>query len=180
MISEQLRYPIGRWTAPSATPSPAQLAGWIDNIAAFPDHLEMLVTGLGNELHWPYRPEGWTIRQVVHHCGDSHLNALIRFKLALTEDNPTIRPYKEALWSRLIVNNDDDLSNSLMMIRGLHGNLEKLLRSLDEAQLQRTFYHPEYEKSYSLVNTISTYSWHGNHHLAHIRQALDSKGAYLE
>ena len=179
MNLEQLRYPIGKWEAPSAQPSHEQIEAWVDEIAAFPDRLEALVPKMEGKLHWPYRPDGWTIKQVVHHCGDSHLNALIRFKLALTEDNPTIRPYQEALWSLLPVNTDDDLSHSLMMIRGLHGNLEKLLRSLDEAQLQRTFYHPEYEKSYDLFGLISTYAWHSNHHLAHIRQALESEGAYL-
>lgn len=175
MNLEQLRYPIGPWESPKEQPTATQVTAWINDIASFPQRLEALVVGLESELNWPYRPDGWTIKQVVHHCGDSHLNAWTRFKLALTEDRPTIRPYKEWLWAQTIDGNDDDISDSLMLIKALHSKLTKLLRSLDDDQLKREYYHPEQEKTFDLARVISNYAWHCNHHLEHIKQALALK-----
>ncbi|SFC73823.1 hypothetical protein SAMN05421780_10922 [Flexibacter flexilis DSM 6793] len=141
--NDKLRFPIGTFAKPDTITS-AQLATWIEEIASFPERLRKEVLQLSDsQLDTPYRPEGWTLRQVVHHCADSHLNSYIRFKLSLTEENPTIKPYEEQLWAAL-------------------------LQSLDEQQLLRTFFHPKYEKTYSLNEAIGLYAWHGNHHLAHI------------
>jgi hypothetical protein len=135
-----------------------------------------LTSHLGKEeLKWKCRPEGWTIKQVIHHCSDSHINSIIRFKLALTEDNPTIRPYREERWAELDDSINDDISISLSLIEVLHTKWAYLLRSLSEEQLNRTFNHPN-SGEFTLKQAIALYAWHSNHHLAHVKQALASDG----
>lgn len=168
MSLEQLKYPIGRYRRPEHI-SPEDRQKAIDVIAAFPLRLGMAVEGLSEQqLDTPYRPEGWTIRQVVHHCADSHMNALVRFKLALTEDQPVIKPYLEARWAELHDTRHMDIAPSLLLLQGLHARWAELLRQLSAVELQRTFIHPEHGQVFTLDETVALYAWHSEHHLAHI------------
>ncbi len=180
MDIEKLKFPIGEFTPPAAI-TREHIETWINDLEAFPKSLRSATKDLDIEaLNWPYRPEGWTIKQVVHHCADSHLNSIMRFKLALTEDVPTIRPYDQDRWSLLPDAQNDDISSSLSILDGLHDRLVQLLRSLDDRQLERTFFHPEHQEEFSVKVNIGVYAWHSNHHLAHVRQAIDSEGACLD
>ena len=163
---EQLRYPIGRFRE-DPHPTAEQYERWIDRIASLPGDLRTLVQDLtGDQLDTPYRPDGWTVRQVVHHVPDSHLNAYVRTKLALTEDVPTVKPYDEAAWARL-----PDCSGppepSLQLLEALHARWTALLRSLDGAALRRTLAHPE-DGTLTVGRLVQSYAWHGRHHHAHI------------
>ncbi|RNC83550.1 MAG: putative metal-dependent hydrolase [Winogradskyella sp.] len=174
---EQLKYPIGEFTKPDHI-SKKQLDDWIFDIENFPKAVESITNNLSeSELNYKYRPDGWTIRQVVHHCADSHINSITRFKLALTEDTPTIRPYFEDRWAKL---NDysEPLEAPIHILKGVHQKLGILLRGLNDEELKKEFVHPEHGKHFSLEETIGTYAWHSNHHLAHIKQALKHKGEF--
>lgn len=175
MDIENLRYPIGKYSAPE-TFSPEIIAGWIKDIEILPQLIKAEVSGLsGDTLQQTYRPGGWTIHQLVHHCADSHMNAFIRFKLALTENNPTIKPYMEALWAELPDTLDMPINASLLILEGVHARMATLLKSLTSEQLQRTFIHPEHNRTQSIAFTVGSYAWHGNHHLAHIKIAKATK-----
>ena len=175
---DELRYPVGTYE-PVMDPDKATLNAWISEIKLFPKHIIELTSELSNEeLQWRYRPGGWNIKQLVHHCADSHLNSIIRFKLALTEDSPEIRPYYEDRWAELADANDDNIRPSLDLIRALHRKWVMMLKSLSEEQLGRQFVHPEYGKKYSLAETIGNYAWHCRHHLAHIKLALQDRGQH--
>jgi len=177
---EKLKFPIGRFAIPTFIDQPL-IDAWIADIDAFPARLKALVYGLSAEqLNWRYRPGGWNIKQVVHHCADSHINSFVRFKLTLTEDRPTVKPYDEGKWAELVDATDDDISASLLLIEGLHARWAKLLRSLSLVDLERQFVHPEHAKDFSLKDIVAMYAWHSNHHLAHVAQALFSKGAFNE
>jgi len=168
-----LRYPVGEFSAPEAT-TPDRIAGWIAEIADAPAQLRAAVQGLTKEqFDTPYRPEGWTVRQVVHHVPDSHLNAYTRFKLALTEDNPTIKPYEEARWAELPDTAATQVGVSLMLLEALHRRWVVLLGSLTEPQWARTFFHPDHEKALRLDRVLAMYAWHGRHHIAHINGLRD-------
>ncbi len=174
----RLKFPIGEFEKPDSINN-IQISEWITDIERFPSNVEQLTNDLTVEqLSWQYRPEGWTIKQVVHHCADSHMNSLIRFKLALTEDTPTIRRYYEARWANLIDGNDEDLADTLFLLKGLHAKLGKLLRHLSSEDLLKEFVHPEHGKHFRLDETIGVYAWHCNHHLAHIQQAIQHKGKF--
>lgn len=171
---EKLRFPIGKYTAPESY-TPQLIAGWIDDIAAFPALLKAEVETLPvADLQKTYRPGGWTIQQLVHHCADSHVNAFIRFKLALTEDNPTIKPYAEALWAELPDTLELPIGASLQILEGVHARMAKVLSTLTNEQLQRTFVHPEHNRTQSIAFTIGSYAWHGKHHLEHVKLAKAS------
>ncbi|MEQ8473723.1 MAG: putative metal-dependent hydrolase [Marinoscillum sp.] len=173
-----LKYPVGKFTAPEVFTSP-QIGQWIDTIAQFPLKITNLTKDLSQEeLNWKYRPEGWTIKQVVHHCGDSHINSLVRFKLALTEEVPDIRPYHEDRWAQLNDSLDDDISDALGLLTHLHAKWHKLLRSLNPEELKRKYRHPEHGRIFTLEETIGIYAWHCEHHEAHIKQALANKGKF--
>ena len=173
---KQLQYPIGKFTAPSDI-SPAFIEGSIADIASFPQRLADVVAGLSErQLDTPYRPGGWTIRQVVHHCADSHMNSWIRFKLALTEDKPVIRPYFEDRWADLPDSKVMDIEPALRLLEALHAKWVFLLRSLSKSDLERTYVHPEQGKEYKLKVVIGLYAWHCNHHLAHIAFLKVRKG----
>ena len=175
---EQLKYPIGQFEKPDSIES-NHIQEWIDAIQSFPQSVEEQVKGLTKEsLQWPYRPEGWTIHQVVHHCADSHSNCLIRFKLALTEENPTIRPYLENKWAELSDTSEVDIDASLKILEGLHTRWTVLLKNLSATDLRRTFVHPEHNEQFSLAEAIGMYSWHCNHHLEHIKQAKHFQGRF--
>ena len=178
MNIEQLKYPIGTFQNPSETTS-EQLEIWTKDIAELPSKIKNITNNLAEEaLSWQYRPEGWTIKQVIHHLADSHMNSIIRFKLALTEKLPSIKPYHENLWAELADGIDDNISYSIQLLEGLHYRWTKLLKSLTEEQLTRQFIHPEHGKKFTLWETIANYAWHCQHHLAHIKQAIQYQGKF--
>ena len=170
-----LRYPIGPFV-PAENMTPAGVQAWIDDIAALPADLRRTVTPLTDaRLDTPYRPGGWTVRQVVHHLPDSHMNSLIRFKWALTEDRPRIKAYDEKAWAAL-PDSRQPIAHSLDLLDALHARWVDLLRGLSWAQLQREFVHPE-SGAATLAVTVGAYAWHGRHHLAHIERLLEREGS---
>lgn len=175
---EKLKFPIGRFTCPEEITSD-HLAAWKEKIAAFPQELKRKTVNLSaTELNWKYRPNGWNIKQVVHHLADSHMNALIRLKLTLTEDAPVIRPYEEALWAELNDGLQDDIQSSLKIIEGIHERWSLLLQHLSESDWNRMYYHPQHQRLFSVKEGLGIYHWHCNHHLAHIEQAIFYKGTF--
>ncbi|MEZ4792944.1 MAG: putative metal-dependent hydrolase [Gelidibacter sp.] len=169
---EKLKYPIGKF-AKSGTIDASSIKKWVSDIESLPVSLNNIVKNLSvEELNLPYRPDGWAIKQVVHHLGDSHMNAFIRFKLALTEDSPIIKPYYEDRWATLDDGTNDDINDSLNLLKHLHSKWTKLLRHLTQEDLNRAYIHPEHGKRFELDETIGLYAWHCNHHLEHIEQAL--------
>jgi hypothetical protein len=162
-----LRYPIGKFRFEGPL-TEDQKQKHLADIEQAPSHLRAAVKGLSNrQLDTPYRPEGWTVRQLAHHVPDSHLNAYIRFKLALTEDEPTIKPYAEDRWAQLADTPTTPVEVSLTLMDSLHQRWMNLLRSLKPEDWKRTFRHPEMGLM-SLEKTLALYSWHGRHHVAHI------------
>lgn len=172
MDIEKLKYPIGKY-------SPGEIKfheieSWIEDIANLPVQLSKLIIANKDKetLNYTYRPEGWSIRQLVHHLADSHMNAFIRFKLALTEDNPTIKPYLEAKWAAMHDVKNVPISSSLLILIGVHERLASVLRDMSAPDFNRKYTHPEHGKSLDLAYTTGMYSWHGRHHLEHIKSAL--------
>ncbi len=175
-MEDNLRYPIGKFTAPN-TYTKEYLSDRILEIAQFPEQLKKEVVHLTNEqLDTPYRENGWTIRQVIHHCADSHMNCFIRLKWALTEDTPTIKFYYEDRWARLDDNLKMPIEPTLSLLEGLHFRLAYLMNSLSETDLEKSFIHPEHNASFQIKEIIGTYAWHGLHHLAHINELKNRKG----
>lgn len=167
---EKLKYPIGKYTKPDNI-TPEMLQDYISIIESFPQRTKQEVESLSEEqLNFTYRPEGWTIRQLVHHCADSHLNAFTRFKLALTEYKPTIKPYMEALWAEL-ADSGLPVEPSLKIIEGLHLRWAVLLKSMSPEDFQKSFMHPEHNRVFLLEESLALYAWHCRHHLEHIRGA---------
>lgn len=165
--ASDLRYPIGKFKWSSQT-TDEQRRSFIDEIEAAPARLRDAVTGLSErQLDTAYRPGGWTVRQVAHHLPDSHMNAYVRFKLALTEENPTIKPYEEARWAELTDGRIAPVEVSLALLESLHHRWVMLLRSLTPGEWLRTFKHPELG-AMTLDKTVALYAWHGRHHVAHI------------
>jgi uncharacterized damage-inducible protein DinB len=174
-MTDDLRYPIGPFTFEGKLSS-EQINRAIDEIAQTPARLRAAVDGLSAEqLDTPYRPGGWTVRQVVHHLPDSHLNSYIRFKLALTEDQPTIKPYDENSWSSLSDAQTAPPDISLDLLETLHRRFVIVLESLEPKDLARTFLHPEIGEV-SLEKNIALYAWHGRHHVAHITSLANRMG----
>jgi len=162
-----LRYPIGEFKFAGPL-TDAERQALIDRIAETPDRMRAAVTGLTEEqVDSPYRPGGWTVRQVVHHVPESHLNSYTRFKLAITEDEPTIKPYFEDRWAELDDARQAPIALSLDLLDALHGRWIWFLRSLKQEDFQRTFRHPEIGVV-SIDKNIALYAWHGQHHVAHI------------
>jgi len=172
---DKLKFPIGEFEKPTNI-TKAQITSWISEIEQFPKQLIELTSQVKpNELQWKYRPNGWTIHQVVHHCADSHMNSFIRFKLSLTEEKPIIKPYSEGEWAELPDVLNVDISASLKIIEGLHTRWTVLLNSLNNTDFKKEFIHPEHGKQFSIAENIGIYAWHSNHHLAHIKQAIKNK-----
>ena len=170
------RYPIGLHV-PNENPDSATLAGWIDQIAAAPEAMRAAVLGLDDEqLDTPYRERGWTLRQVAHHVPDSHLNAYVRFKLALTEDEPTIKPYDESLWAELPDARTGSVEVSVVLLEHLHERWVRLLRAMKPADFARRFRHPDYGPPVTLARTLGMYAWHGRHHPAQITTLRAARG----
>jgi uncharacterized damage-inducible protein DinB len=165
---EKLKYPTGKYTAPEKIKK-SEVKRWIREIDKLPKRLKDAVKTMSEEqLDTPYRDGGWTVRQTIHHLADSHMNAYARFRLALTEDNPTIKPYMEAKWAELTDAKTAPVKYSLDLIRNLHKRWVMLLKTLDKDQLRRTYFHPDKNASQKLDGIVGLYAWHGNHHLAHI------------
>jgi len=166
-----LQYPIGKfqWVEPQTEEQRADhRAEHIQTLAKLPAQMRAAVQGLRpDQLDTPYRPEGWTVRQVVHHVPDSHLNAYIRFKLALTEEQPQIKAYKEAEWAKLADSTITPVEVSLQLLAALHSRWVDLLQAMGPSDFERTLYHPE-RGALTLEHMLAMYAWHSDHHLAHI------------
>jgi hypothetical protein len=168
---DKLRYPVGKFHQVGDIDK-QQINDWIKIIEEFPGKLNDEVGKLSvGDLEKQYRPNGWTIRQVVNHCADSHMNSLIRFKLALTEETPTIKPYHENLWAELSDTKSFPIESSLKILEGLHARWINLLKSLSDQDLEKQFKHPETNALISLKTNIGIYAWHCEHHLAHVKIA---------
>lgn len=172
---KDLRYPIGRYQLETDL-TPERRAEMIAEIEAAPRLLREAVAGLTDQqLDTEYRPGGWTVRQVVHHIADSHINSIIRFKWALTEDAPTIKGYDEAAWAKL-PDSREPIESSLRLIDALHERWVELLRAMAPEDYARKFHHPEHDRDFSLEVTLGIYAWHGKHHTAHITSLRERNG----
>jgi len=175
METSDLRFPVGKFKFPD-TIGIDDRSKFVEQIAQTPAHLRAAVAGLSNEqLETAYRPEGWTVRQVVHHVPDSHLNSYCRFKLALTEDQPSIKGYAEDRWAELADARGGPVEVSLRLLECLHSRWVALLRSLTEAEWKRSFRHSEHGLV-RLDQNAALYAWHGRHHVAHITSLRDRMG----
>ncbi len=164
---EDLKYPIGKYIPKEYTD--AQLQEWINEIKLLPSVLEEAILNLDEaQMNTSYRPDGWTIRQVVHHLADSHANAYFRFKLALTEDNPVIKPYDEAAWAELADYKNLPENISTTMLQAVHIRWVEILKNMTREDWNRTFFHPEHQRTMTLWFILGMYVWHGKHHVAHI------------
>ena len=167
MNLEKLKYPIGRYQVEDNI-NKTSIDNWIKEIESLPQRLSDAVKELKlDQLQTPYRPDGWTVQQVVHHIADSHMNAYIRFKLTLTENKPIVKPYDEKLWAEFPDSKMVDINVSLDLINALHKRWTTLLKQLTATELEKEFLHPESGMK-KLNETICHYAWHGNHHLAQI------------
>ena len=175
-MTADLRYPIGKYVRPKSL-TPAQRKEAIEAITEAPALLRAAVAGLTDkQLDTPYRPGGWTVRQVVHHVPDSHMNAYTRFKLALTEDTPTIKPYDEAKWAELEDGKSKLVEHSLNLLDALHARWVFLLERLEASDFDRAVNHPEWDTPMSLDQLLAMYSWHGKHHTAQITALRERSG----
>jgi hypothetical protein len=174
-VSDDLRYPIGKFIWPESV-SVSDRARHIETIAATPALVRQAIAGLTEEqLNTPYRDGGWTVRQVVHHIPESHMNSYIRFKLALTEDAPVIKPYDEAAWARLSDVTTTPIGVSLNLLESLHSRWVNLLRGIPEPDWKKQFRHPEIGLI-ALDRNLALYAWHGNHHIGHITGLRERRG----
>ena len=172
---EDLRYPIGRLVIRN-TLDEAERAAGIEALAEAPAKLEVALRGLDDsQLDTPYRPDGWTVRQLVHHLADSHINSYTRIRLALTEEEPTIRPYDEKAWAELDDSRNAPVEPSLSILRGLHYRMVRLFRCLGPADFARKMHHPEVGPL-TLDGIVWMYSWHSRHHVAHITRLRERQG----
>lgn len=164
---EELRYPIGKYIPQLF--SERQLQEWLIEIKFLPQHLENVILNLDeSQINTPYRPDGWTIQQLIHHVADSHMNAYIRFKLGLTEENPTIKPYDERAWANLPDTQRLPVNISLTLLYALHARWLEVIKGIKEDEWNRTVFHPEQKKEITLWHLLGMYAWHGKHHVAHI------------
>ena len=177
-MSEDLRYPIGKFSKDIEITAELR-KDFIAEIGALPVELKAAANDLSDkQLDTPYRPEGWTVRQTVHHVADSHLNSLVRFKLALTEDAPTIRPYYEDRWAEL-KDSFLPIESSIKIIEGLHHRWATVLSAMSDADFQRKLVHPE-TGEWTLEELLALYVWHGKHHTAHITSLRERNGWQFE
>lgn len=175
MQTADARYPIGKFRVEGDITAERR-RGWIGQIAAMPARFRVAVEGLDPEqLDTPYREGGWTVRQLIHHLPDSHMNAYVRVKLGLTEENPTIKPYEEALWAALPDSASTPPEVSLALLDALHVRWVDLMRAMDDAQWRRTIHHPE-RGTMTLEQLLALYAWHGDHHVAHVTSLRERMG----
>ncbi|HEY9178274.1 MAG TPA: putative metal-dependent hydrolase [Flavipsychrobacter sp.] len=173
---EQVKYPIGRYEAP-ARYTQAEINGWISAIEAMPSWLDPCIENLDEaQLEVPYRDGGWNSRQVIHHIADSHMNAYIRLKLALTEDDPAIKPYDENKWAVLADVETVPVNVSITLLHALHRRWAAQLRSMSDEDWKRTYFHPEQNKSIPIWQMTALYAWHGRHHMEQIRSLRERMG----
>ena len=173
---EQFAYPIGRYEVPDRY-MPEMQQDWIDAIEALPTWLDHIIENLDAEqLEVPYRTGGWNTRQVIHHIADSHMNGYIRMKLALTEEKPVIKPYDEKRWALLKDVEVEPVNVSITLIHALHKRWGTLLRNLEPADWERTYYHPEDDRTNHIWMSADTYAWHGRHHFEQIRSLRERMG----
>lgn len=169
---EKLKYPIGKYIPPSPI-TRDHIRLWTNELSELPQLIENAAGHLSPaQLETAYRPDGWSVRQVVHHLADSHINAYTRFRLAMTEDNPTIRPYYEDRWANLEDAKSADVQLSIAILKAVHERLVVFIKSLEYAHFSRTYFHPETQKQSTLGFLLGNYAWHGKHHLAHIQSTL--------
>ncbi len=165
-----LQYPIGKFIAPEIISLEIRNS-WIQVISDFPKALEREAEGMSAQaLNTPYRPGSWTARQVIHHLFDSHMHCYIRFKMALTEDNPSIKPYSENDWAHLPDGDDAPIKWSIAGLSSVHARWVYLMNTLEEQDWKRTYYHPERQITYTLDRVLGIYAWHCLHHLKHVEQ----------
>ncbi|MEL7530189.1 MAG: YfiT family bacillithiol transferase [Bacteroidota bacterium] len=173
---EALKYPIGKYQVPE-TITPAMIQQWIQEIEILPGLLIDSVSNLTDlQLNMPYRPGGWSLRQVIHHVVDSHMNSYVRFKWTLTEDQPTIKAYYEDRWAELPEAKTAPVQVSLGLLASLHARWVMMFRNMSAEEWQRAYYHPEQEKLIRLDQNLGLYAWHGKHHLAHINSLKQGMG----
>ncbi|MEO6832052.1 MAG: YfiT family bacillithiol transferase [Chitinophagaceae bacterium] len=167
---EKLRYPIGKFESPISF-NPDEVSTWINTLNALPSWLDVIVENLdAHQLETPYRPGGWTMIQTIQHLADSHMNAFVRFKLALTEDNPTVKPYEEARWAETPEIFSVPVNVSITLLHALHRRWTALLEAFSENDWQRTYYHPEQKKDIPLWSVAAMYAWHSRHHMEQLRE----------
>ncbi len=165
---DELKYPIGKYIEQPF--SEKQLREWLLDIETLPMHVEHAVLNMDEyQLQTPYRPGGWTVHQVVHHIADSHMNAYIRFKLGLTEDNPTIKPYDEQRWAEMADTKNLPINMSITILFAVHRRWMEVLNNIKEEEWNRTVFHPEHQKTMTLWYLLGMYAWHGKHHVGHIK-----------
>ncbi|PIB27511.1 YfiT family bacillithiol transferase [Maribacter sp. 4G9] len=173
---EKLRYPIGYFICPVIISKQVRNS-WIQELENLPERLGSLVLSLNeSQLDTPYRPGGWSIRQLIHHIADSHHHSYTRFKWALTEEAPLIKAYDEMSWSDLMDAKTAPISLSLTYIEALHAKLVFLLKGLEEVQFEKYYIHPDGQVEVTVAENIGKYAWHGNHHLAHIQNLVKREG----
>jgi len=173
---DQLRYPVGQYEPPLQIDA-ALRKQWMQTLGSLTANIRTAIEGLSEEqLDTPYRPEGWTVRQVIHHLPDSHMNSYIRFKLALTEDHPAIRPYAEDRWAELKDYQNTPVEVSLALLDSLHYRWVTTLENMKEEEWSRTLFHPESKQSFRLDVFLGNYDWHSRHHLAHITTLKERQG----
>ena len=176
-MTADLRFPVGKFSRPTGALTDQQRREMIDQIAAAPAALRAALKGLSDtQLDTPYRPDGWTVRQVAHHLPDSHMNAYCRFKLALTEDAPTIKPYDESKWAETTDGKSALVNESLALLDALHARWVLLLRAMKPADFERQLKHPEWPVPLTLDVMLALYAWHGRHHVAHVTELRKREG----
>ena len=164
---EDLRYPIGKYIVQPFSDGLWQ--EWLVDIKNLPQHLENAVLNLDeSQLNTPYRDGGWTVKQLVHHVADSHMNAYIRFKLGLTENNPAIKPYDQSAWAEMADTKNLPVNISLTILHALHVRWYEVLKNMCREELDRTVFHPEHKKEFTLWELLGMYAWHSRHHVAHV------------
>ena len=175
VIMEKLKYPIGHFSF-NDDYTEANIKNWIADLENLPTRLEKLVLSLDeSQLETPYRPEGWTVRQLIHHIADSHHHSYTRFKWALTEDKPVIKAYEEKDWAIQLDGRTAPIQLSLDYLKALHAKMVFMLKGLSKEQLLRCYVHPENNAEVTVVENIAKYAWHGNHHYAHIYELCKRK-----
>ena len=169
------KYPIGKYEAQPFSES--QKKKWIADIQFLPNELEQAIENLDEaQLQTPYRDGGWTVHQLVHHLADSHMNSFIRFKLALTEDNPTIKPYEENAWSEMADVQNEPINVSITLLYALHKRWLTLLQNMSDPDFEKTLFNPQRRGQLTLWEMLGIYAWHGKHHVEHIKTLKENKG----